>query len=666
MIIHSIRISLAILIINLIVVGCKSSLNADLSDKKDRDVLNSTGAQQPPADGEVPPSPNGEPGITPSIKVQFLGFASWDRPDPLVGIYLATIHENQTGQIVLEASDLESSAELTCSSSAGVSQITRAAAGWSVAVTPVPDGSKNFSCSITGSAVFLKIDLTILPTRCQELAGDVFYGAGTPSDPYLICSGAHLKHLSVTPSLWSASFQLGSDIDAATVGKPIGQRSYDAPTAAQPFTGSFDGAGYKINNLKLSAGSADGNVTTAMFGYIKDAVIKNITLLQPEIKVAAAHYSGILVGLAANSTIKNIQIQGGVLHPLSESDAGPTFSAPVVGSIEDNVQTDSMVITDIDSTVDLVGINAIGGAIGYVNLDSGSSLTLCRVKSRGTVLQRNNSTVAGAISYIALKQGASAELCDIENFIDVTRSGPGLGHWSGLLGGTLALEGGSTLTGKNLINRGKWYGDVTATGSAGSIGGLWGTVSAKEASVLKLERVGSSGAMTFPGINPGNFRNLAGLIGILTVNASTFEMDRAFFDGKVTINGSGTPNSIAGIVGTLTCSNAGTFTMKEAFSDFEYEGVTPDPTRFASLIANSSGCVPGQSSWIVTTTHYDSDKVATGVNAGGTAYTDVIGAISANSASAMLNSATFSGWNFDTEWIMDSDAQRPRFRDKNQ
>jgi len=129
-----------------------------------------------------------------------------------------------------------------------------------------------------------------------EFAG----GSGTADDPYVISEAYQWQNIS---SHLSASYVLGADISLASIEKlaPIG-------TASKPFTGSFDGRGFKIKNAMVTAKEDSG-----LFGVISEATLKNITLEDSVIEFAykkqARIYYGTLVAQAKNaSRIENCHI----------------------------------------------------------------------------------------------------------------------------------------------------------------------------------------------------------------------------------------------------------------------------------------------------------------------------------------------------------------------
>ena len=155
-------------------------------------------------------------------------------------------------------------------------------------------------------------------------------GTGTAEDPYLIYDVYQLQAIdSVYPSEaaaelatvwgvnvltasmeintlfgagdapWSSHYRLVSDIDAtptrgwgATGFSPIGDTSTDGSQASR-FQGSFDGAGFVIKGLSLSAPSNDGGLFSGMH---TSAAVRNLGLAEVDVEArVAGAFSGALV-----------------------------------------------------------------------------------------------------------------------------------------------------------------------------------------------------------------------------------------------------------------------------------------------------------------------------------------------------------------------------------
>ena len=151
----------------------------------------------------------------------------------------------------------------------------------------------------------------LLPFAVQaQFAG----GNGSPSNPYIIFSSAQLD--AVRNNL-SAYYQLATDIDLtdylASGGagfakwgdsgwEPIGDNS-------NPFTGSFDGAGYKIIGLWMDRG---GSNYSGLFGCTENAAIKLVGVEIANAGISSGSFVGGLAGAIYNSTITNSYVKGNV------------------------------------------------------------------------------------------------------------------------------------------------------------------------------------------------------------------------------------------------------------------------------------------------------------------------------------------------------------------
>ena len=83
--------------------------------------------------------------------------------------------------------------------------------------------------------------------------------------------------------------------------------SYTNDTNKIPFTGTYDGNGYKITGLTINRPETD---YVGLFGYTEGATISNVSL--ENIKIIGKHYLGGLVGKAEDSAIENSYATGSV------------------------------------------------------------------------------------------------------------------------------------------------------------------------------------------------------------------------------------------------------------------------------------------------------------------------------------------------------------------
>ncbi|MEI7752652.1 MAG: hypothetical protein WCJ71_11275, partial [Candidatus Omnitrophota bacterium] len=220
-----------------------------------------------------------------------------------------------------------------------------------------------------------------------------YSGTGTANDPYLIQT---VYDLQAMKNNLNSHFKLDKSLDAASVSSwnnnsgfdPIGTRLYDGNgnlVADYAFTGSLDGNGKVISNLKVDRADADylglfGNVGPA--GSVSTLGLENISIYGHE-------FVGGLAGSNAGS-LSNVYTTG--VHTVS----GVSFVGGLVGGNTGNIANaySSARALGADKVGGLVGANSGSGtinktyAMGYV---TGTS-------NAGGLVGANTSTAANSVS----------------------------------------------------------------------------------------------------------------------------------------------------------------------------------------------------------------------------------------------------------------------------
>lgn len=183
----------------------------------------------------------------------------------------------------------------------------------------------------------------------NEVAG----GNGTIADPYLIATSSQLQSMKYDVK---AYYKLINDIDLQAINwTPIGMKA--------PFTGTLDGDGYKISNLKIY-----NNIDPYLgfFSKIDGGTIKNLTIENFDISDGSDPYDsqashvygvGALVGYATstvNFTIDNCHIKNGIVK--AKGYCGGLIGQSLLGTIS-NCSFEGSVI----------GATFVGGLVGYCN-----------------------------------------------------------------------------------------------------------------------------------------------------------------------------------------------------------------------------------------------------------------------------------------------------------
>jgi hypothetical protein len=150
-------------------------------------------------------------------------------------------------------------------------------------------------------------------------------GAGTLEDPYLIANKADLLQLAGNTNHYNKNFKMTADIDLA--GESFSKAVIAPDTSTESgfqgteFTGTFDGDGHVIKNLKIS-GRNDYN---GLFGRIGNTqnlgTVKNLGVVNCNI-TSGINYAGGLCGDLPSGTLDNCYSTGTIEPDQSKYVAG--------------------------------------------------------------------------------------------------------------------------------------------------------------------------------------------------------------------------------------------------------------------------------------------------------------------------------------------------------
>ncbi len=217
-------------------------------------------------------------------------------------------------------------------------------------------------------------------------------GSGVEGDPYLIYEPEQFHAIGANTLDWDKHFKLMSDIDLSdytgTQYIPIG-RYFETPTIF--FEGSFDGNDHSISNFSYTS---PDKIYAGLFGAVglfngTDVVIKDLTVIDPNVDVGTGRGAGAIVGLwgLRPGQLSNCRVIGGrikgsrdigglvgfnmnclISNCFSSSDVNATavasFAGGLIGSSEGGP------ISECSSAGTVTGKNAIGGLIGFNRLES--------------------------------------------------------------------------------------------------------------------------------------------------------------------------------------------------------------------------------------------------------------------------------------------------------
>lgn len=205
-----------------------------------------------------------------------------------------TVMVGKTAQLTVVANPTVDASELEWTSS-NTAVATVDANGVVTGVQPV---SVNIVMSHKASLKKAGCMVTVIEAVAGFSGGD-----GSSENPYQISTTADLLSLAAqfadlakSPKYISKSYVQTSDIDMASAGT-IAPLCPSNATSTAPFTGVYDGAGYKISNLSIAnVSEGDTHYASGLFGYVgKGAIVKGVNLSTAKI-TAAGQYAGGIVG----------------------------------------------------------------------------------------------------------------------------------------------------------------------------------------------------------------------------------------------------------------------------------------------------------------------------------------------------------------------------------
>jgi len=220
-------------------------------------------------------------------------------------------------------------------------------------------------------------------------------GTGTELDPYLVSTPAQLN--AVRNDL-AAHYEQISDIDMLYITNwiPIGEYNFFPGLinfGLPPFTGSYNGNGYKISNLKSTV-QGDKYTYAGLFGYTMGCTITNVRLINANINASsfvsdARLYTGGIIGFALNSTISMCCFTGNIQTSSYMGSIGG-----IAGQSESSILNTCFNSGEITSNATIL---EVGGILGYTSTTYTSTAT--------NIINCYNNGSIGGISDFSLNVG---------------------------------------------------------------------------------------------------------------------------------------------------------------------------------------------------------------------------------------------------------------------
>lgn len=329
-------------------------------------------------------------------------------------------------------------------------------------------------------------------------------GSGTENDPYLITTIEELNNIRQKGYLNTGKFyKLAKDItyqslsmtNSITISEwqPLGDED-------TPFVGNFNGNNKRITDLTITQHKS---TDVGLFGYAVNSNIYDLNLDSP--RVIGNENTGILVGNAAYSTIKNITINnfdidstneicGGLVgiakgtsinncHLETDSDIfGTTDYCGSIAGILINNSTVNNSTAKLSNKSELNGSDFVGGLVGYTEnskITNSKFYGTIRASSQnvgGIAGQSSNSTIQKCCSLDGSASGTTniggicgyiSDKTSISQCYSEMHLSAGHNNVGGLVGSSYDSE---------VVN--SYYSDSNINGKADSNGGLVGYMNA--------------------------------------------------------------------------------------------------------------------------------------------------------------------------------------------
>ena len=290
----------------------------------------------------------------------------------------------------------------------------------------------------------------------------------------------------------SGSYYLTQDIDlSGAEWIPIGNASGE-------FTGTFDGQGHIISNLKIT-----GDVQYAgLFGIVSLGIIKNVGLENTEITISTSssyYYAGSICGRGYSANLNNCYNDGGNITTSS------LYAGGICGYFTTASLEETFTISNCYNTGDISSFQHAGGICGIIELGSFASLSVSECYNTGRITAfRNAGGICGGAN------GVRVTISKCFNMGDVSSSGS-----------TRAYAGGicSTTSGKisDCYNTGAISASVANTAPFDPYaGGICGTSSYNNTDAIKnCYNIGS--VLSY---NPYGGAHAGGIAGSIASNAT--------------------------------------------------------------------------------------------------------------------------------------------------
>lgn len=340
--------------------------------------------------------------------------------------------------------------------------------------------------SILLVSVLCALSLLLTGVAQSELATIPFAGgSGTESDPWQVETAEQLDSVR---NYLDGHFILSADIDLAEVEnwEPIGtympasEEDYESADLELAFTGSFDGAGHTIRNMRISK---PGAMSVGLFGCVAGDAASITNFAMENIAMEGGQLVGGVIGYGTfPNTIENVSLIG------ENTITGGAMTAGIVGggfcSLKDCSAAADIIYTETNE-------NSGGGAgILAGGMDS-NSFDGCT--ATGSITVQGAGGFFGGLAACA-HASTSITNCTVDAVITV-------GENAKMVGGLVGHAGTFDVTNPTTIEGCSVNVTITVPQSAQRVGGIIGSGfyqgdTAPSPSIFKVSDSSTSGSIT--------------------------------------------------------------------------------------------------------------------------------------------------------------------------
>ncbi|MEM6734120.1 MAG: hypothetical protein AAF658_21335, partial [Myxococcota bacterium] len=192
-------------------------------------------------------------------------------------------------------------------------------------------------------------------------------GAGSIDDPIVLCTASDFRRIGDDTS---AHYALGAHIVVGSA-EPVGFYEWENPEAAVWFTGSLDGRGFALRDLRYDA--AGELQATAMFAAMDGAAVRNLTVEGARIR--GNRYVAVIGGYVRNSTFDNLVFRDVVAEPLP-GFAEPAWRVSVLAGACYAEAAATLSFSNISIAATLAGADVTASLCGVARINDGSMMTI--------------------------------------------------------------------------------------------------------------------------------------------------------------------------------------------------------------------------------------------------------------------------------------------------